>query len=484
MTQKANLKLISIFPGLVLRQELPEYFAFEGPGSALTDIRIGEARLVSLNSFLNRPDGVSEDTLELLKKVQAKIVDNTGTPISEFSLLVEHENDLSWYKRPILKNHTIVGYLYHTNYLDHTAPFDFVVVEAYQSGGHRLVARRRAQLWFPDARIVFSLPANQRHRHPLLLYSESDKLLIDTLQKVRETRNDAYWRIINALSLFNQACASLDTYPDSAVVLMVSAFESLLALPRSAKKDHFGYVLSLLWGQHQKIRGWAEKLYELRSRLVHGAVISDAELLASEYHHYPHVEIAREMFPPMLLLVLDSMGFLVVSVDFKVNALSDALNLIVSNQEKYRMILKQTSNLTYERLKTDRKLYKWLILMIEGLTLTDDSGRKLEGNVLRLVYDIATAWINADLQLFRSQEGKPGYGWVKNHVTLLSEVSSLLVELQKMNWPPRDRLAYTRKWIEFQEAITKLEPIVHAGEKFHFTVAEFLDRCTQHVGAH
>ena len=105
-----------------------------------------------------------------------------------------------------------------------------------------------------------------------------------------------------------QTCA----LPISSIVLLVSAFETLLSLPQSSKRETFSYAISLFWLFNKRIEKWANGLYELRSKIVHGEVLDDVQLFISEDRLCLYIDVAQIMFYNLILLILEGWGHIFI----------------------------------------------------------------------------------------------------------------------------------------------------------------------------
>jgi len=151
--------------------------------------------------------------------------------------------------------------------------------------------------------------------------------------------------------------------------MVCSAFEALLDISdEGGKTKIFSYALKLLWGFNERIAKWATELYQIRSQIVHGAVVGDEKLLASQDRHYPHLEIARRVFIDSLQFILESLGFIVLRVGYKTEAIWEIQNLVMSNKEKIRSFLSNKSNWTYKTFKANIEIFEDFIQLIESYT--------------------------------------------------------------------------------------------------------------------
>ena len=275
----------------------------------------------------------------------------------------------------------------------------------------------------------------------------------------------------------------------TSIVLLVSAFETLLSLPQPSKRETFSYAISLFWLFNKRIEKWADGLYELRSKIVHGEVLDDFQLLIAEDRHCLYIDVAQKMFYNLILLILEGWGYISIKEPgFKKVSTSELLNLIISNKEKVKNILNQKSKLNYKSFLNKKDIYKEFILEIERLTMTDYSARDLIKDLLKIIYNITKDWTREDIiedkNILLSIKNKKQDGklWLEysNFVEQKYEnILNIFEDILKFKNSIKGRLDLDKKLLDLQEEVRQLEPIVHKKNEFRFTLSEFLSRTLQ-----
>ncbi len=109
------------------------------------------------------------------------------------------------------------------------------------------------------------------------LYVTDSRRLSDLLSLVTasSTENE-YVRMIRAMGWYNRGFTSaFNVYEWDRIVWLVTAFETLLNLPKRLKRAAMVSELTLLLGEDERLGKFAKRLYEVRSDIVHGAKIED-----------------------------------------------------------------------------------------------------------------------------------------------------------------------------------------------------------------
>ena len=184
----------------------------------------------------------------------------------------------------------------------------------------------------------YQLPINQDNTTRLAIWKTQEKHILDVLNFLFKNQEPLFKKIINSISLYNAACRIHPYNPNSSIVLIASAFESLLQIPKNAKKDNFAYAFKLLCGLDDRISEWAADLYDSRSHIVHGSVVGKDRLYASKDNHYPHFEIGRDVFNDFLFMILESSGLLNIKDNYKEEIIKELKDKIISNSEKVSVL--------------------------------------------------------------------------------------------------------------------------------------------------
>jgi len=174
----------------------------------------------------------------------------------------------------------------------------------------------------------------------------------------------------------------------------------MFGMPRREKKEIFAYIIQLFWGFEENIRKWAEKLYELRSKIVHGSVVGEEELKPPADRYYSHYEIARKIFDDCLRFALETHGAISIDSKNKSEVKKRLLNLLTSNKEKVKDILRQ--RLPYRSFEAKEYLYAQFVDTIDTLDPEDDSARNLLVPFLQMAFSIVQDWIESDKEQMKS----------------------------------------------------------------------------------
>jgi hypothetical protein len=247
----------------------------------------------------------------------------------------------------------------------------------------------------------YVLPDEQRPYSWFSINAVKDKPIIDALVKVQKQEFGFYEQVLTAITLFNESCRVKPFNESSSIVLITSAFEALLQIPRSEKKRNFGYAFKIHWGYDENIKKWAEDLYELRSHIVHGATVKPDVLLVGTDKHYPHFDIAREIFHDLLLIIFDNKGLLTVDKGNRRQIIANLQSKVISNKQKIKEILSQKERYTYEAFTNDPKIYLDFLQKISTLNIFDQSSEDNIITLLRLIFAIAEKGLDEELREIR-----------------------------------------------------------------------------------
>lgn len=478
MVNDIKLDLITIFPGIRLEtnkwhngDEVPD-------AETLNDISFRRSHIFS---YKLRSSILKQRLLGFIDEMHEKIIDAAGNQLDDYTLIFNANLSVeSIFEPPTSDAQQLLTYLSFVQNMNLWTTLDFIKIAAFHGSGRTIYLNNQRDSWSP--KFNFLLQAEQNHTSKLRINKKNEKVIIDSIEKIASADKQTYERIINAMSLFNESCRISSLSPNSSIILIVSAIESLLDLPRYSKTEHFAHSVKLFWGMDRRIMEWARDLYELRSEIVHGGVVGREKLLASKDKHYSQFNIAREMFHNFLMFIVEEHGFISINRKFKFEVVSKLRNRVISNREKVDSILKQKNKFTYKAFVTNKAFYKEFLGCIEGLTGTDYSA---QGKILRLlgqIFSISNDWIEAERSRIDKikNEDQKYYSELKDHFEFklpkLENIRNLSMEISKMKWSLRTKLNLIQELGKIQEEVRQLEPIVHFKNKYHFTISEFLDR--------
>lgn len=160
-----------------------------------------------------------------------------------------------------------------------------------------------------------------------------DYYLLHLLDKPESSTSQ---RIYAALHWYNAANENgIDQ--SQALLNLAVAFETLLRLPESSKKDRLVDAISLLLGRTERLDEWAEQFYAARSRVAHEGQLIDGYFYASTSGKQKQTS---DLFGSLMLFGRQifqlCVGTVLVGID-----LADRANLqekFVTNNERYQKI--------------------------------------------------------------------------------------------------------------------------------------------------
>ncbi|TPL88807.1 hypothetical protein FJ950_00090 [Mesorhizobium sp. B2-3-14] len=158
-------------------------------------------------------------------------------------------------------------------------------------------------------------------------------LLLDLLEK---PVTSAAQRIYAALHWYNAANEHMLDRSQEVLNLAI-AFETLLRLPESSKKERLVDAISLLLGRTERLNDWADQFYAARSRVAHEGQVGDG------YFYAPIAGKQRQPSDGFGSLMLFGrqifqlcVGTLLVGIDLAERA--DLQEKFVTNNERYQKI--------------------------------------------------------------------------------------------------------------------------------------------------
>lgn len=469
-----EIDLLTVFPGIVRgtqeggrRKEVEDtnvcdYITFKG------------ARIIFYRNLQWNPGILARRYWDYIDEIDSAIVDSKGNRLTDYTIILDRGIESEALEPPTSDAQQLVSYFSYLQHLDRWISLGFIKVLCFPPKGRMMYLNNQIEFW-PEERSL-TLPVREMGVGPLRI-GKHEKSLMDILSAISDKRLDTYKRLINAMALFNESCRINAFSPNSSIVLITSAFEGLLDLPRYSKKENFGYALKILWGFDRRIEKWATELYALRSQIVHGDVAAGERLLASKDRHYPHFKIAREMFHSCLLFILESHGTLIVDKRLKFEVIRQLRNYVVSNKEKIDKLVSQRKRFSYQAFVNKKGLYKEFLVRVEELTSTDYSGRDIIPGLLELILRIARDWIEAEMKQSRTLVSGKGDEYLEFTKERFGNILKLFDDIERAKWSLKGRLEKKEKMRVLKKEVNQLERVFHRKEEFKFTVSEFLDRC-------
>ena len=149
-------------------------------------------------------------------------------------------------------------------------------------------------------------------------------------------------RAFRAVRWFNRANSEHRDEAESFICLAV-ALETLLRLPRDAKKNRFVDAVALLLGRVPRLDGWAAQFYEARSRAVHGGSVgptafiplSNSNKQTGRTEYQSLLAYGREVFQLCLGTILTGASL---------SSRADLKAKLISNSERYADVCKTLSD--------------------------------------------------------------------------------------------------------------------------------------------
>lgn len=227
----------------------------------------------------------------------------------------------------------------------------------------------------------------QDHRGLVILSHKRNVWILQYLESIRRKKPARYQHVINAIRLFNRANEIQYSSPESGIVLLVSAYESLLEIPRNSKCDNFMNAMKYTWCFDENVAEWAGKLYETRSKIVHGESLSDDELYPTKEKHYNHYALASEIFYPTIVKMADSIGIIRLHQKYKFEMEEEVLGKMIPNKVKMKKLMK-SSMYNARALMKNRELYNGFVCDLKRISGLDFSGRELQSGFAKAMLQI------------------------------------------------------------------------------------------------
>lgn len=500
-----KIDLINIYPGIVLEtQKTVLGEPIKGKDGSITRrynklvidpqlkdyLKIDNSIILSYKKIQNTPRLISKEIREKLNKVQSLIYDAELHNLDDFTIIITKDVNIEVYNEPKVTNfqHFLTFFVNLNNFEDRITK-DCINISSIPKYGYTLCLNNNKQIDFP--KYLYILPQTKNSIIKIKLWKSGEIRFLKTLNKIYQKDKSRFNRIVNAITLYNESFRLNKFNKRASIVLLVSAFETLLSLPRSSKKETFSYAISLFWLFNERIKKWADGLYELRSKIVHGEILEDSQLLIAEDRHCLYIDIAQKMFYNLILLILEGWGYIFIKEhEFKKVSTSELVDLIISNKEKVKKILNQKSKFSYKVFLKKKDIYKEFILEIERLTMTDYSARDLIKDLLKVIYNITKDWIKGNIRedknislLIKNKKNEDKL-WLEycNFIEQkYTNILNIFEDILRSKNSIKGRLNLDEKLLDLNEEIRQLEPIIHKKNEFRFTLPEFLSRTLQSI---
>lgn len=467
------MKLITIFPSIRFENERIYPKIGKKDKSLLEFFSFKDSLILSSNIISELKRKIPKKIRDEIESVSDQIIDSCGSKISEYSIIYDKKVKTEQFK-PINTDATqIFNYFAYVKNLDHHNSLDFIKIKFFDSGMVKISINNEDE-GLTDKYLYMTLQP-QGYYFPIYFNLDTDFVIVQTLEYLSKKEQALYKQILTSINLFNQACRISYFSQNSAIVLITSAFEALLQIPRSAKRDNFSYAFKLFWGFNQRIEDWAAQLYELRNQIVHGAFVEDKKLFVSSYEHYQHFNIGREIFHSSLLMLLDIKGVIRIDNEFRHEETRNLLNKIKSNKEKVDNILKAKKVYNYKSFTKNKKLYKEFIQKIEGLTSIDYSAGKNIYDVINIVCKILKDWTTKLIEDEKIKSSPNKYS--ASQIEKWQSIQLFVDEINSISWDDISKYKIEDLLNQIKEELRKLYPVVHKKNEYKFNLSEFGTRC-------
>lgn len=346
--------------------------------------------ICSYSRFQAEPAVLDEGVERHLVDIAGRLVDAYGQALDDFTLVLDRDPVWDHEVGPRSAAAEVIRFLAHINHLDLWAETAAVHIHAFGKARDVFVDGQLSH-W---GKHIFMAPQEQHHLKRLPLREDFELPLLGALARLSSTAPERFRRVVTALELFNGACRSEAGDKRVAIVLVTSALEALLGLPRQAKGVSFSYAVKALWGLDERLGAWARELYGCRSSVVHGDPHKAGDLLVGDYGHASHLRVARIVFEESLAALLESAGLLDFrDHDHRRSTAKRIKNLVVPNREKLRRILDEKDRFLAESLRQNEDLRAELLEALETLTPFDMSGSDQIPGVMRLLIGVEDQWL-------------------------------------------------------------------------------------------
>lgn len=469
-----KIDLITIFPGIVFethrwngRKEVKDPNTYD-------EITFNNSYIVSYKKFHSVSKNFEKIHIKHIEEIHKRIIDSKGNQLKDYTIILDKNID-KFLEVPTQDSQQLITYFSYLQDINCYINKEFIKILCNKRGGRSFYINNQHEYF--DQKYSFVVTNEPSHGWKIKIHKKGEKVLMDTLSAISNNDTKKYKRLINAISLFNESCRINQFNPNSSIVLMVSAFESLLNIPRGSKKSTFAYAMKMFWGFDEIIEEWAKNLYALRSQIVHGDVVEGEKLMASQDRHYPHFKIAKEIFHDCLLFILESYGYITVITKYKSEVINNLRNKVISNKEKAERILTNKKKYSYKAFLKKKDLYEDFILKLEDLTIGDNSAQSIMINIRNIIFDIAENWIKAEKGKTYKNLNDKQKEYLKYKNKKYDDILIIIDNIKKGKVKPKDIFGQYGNVMELEKEVRKLEPVSHSKDVFNFTIPEFLSRC-------
>lgn len=475
MSGKTQSDLITIFPRIILETDKFEY-GKEIPDKRLKSFFKFNNCIVCSYSYLQKhPKTFNKLTRLRIDKVRNQILDKDKNIISDFTLIVEKNVDIS---TATGHGENLLLFFGNQTYLN-IIPDTIKVISYHKYGRELLINDER--IMSLDKEILYTVPTDD-YKNKIRIW-EGDLILVKCIEKLDQSKPNTKMtidRLFNALTLFNQSIKISYTNPKASIVLMVSAFESILELPRQSKTENFVQSIKLILNFNTYIENWAREIYDLRSNIVHGEPKDNSCLLIGNYKHNKHLEIAQEAFRLCFYKILEKHRILAVGRKYEWDKVKELTNKIVPNKDKVDRIIK-SKKFSYKSFQKNKKIYIEFINNLEALTATDYSASKEFPLLLKLIISICKEWSAIELANIKAKMPTVTdprlKDYFKFYIKTLNKIVKKLNEIKRNKLVSfKDKRLYDNQRIELTKLNNSLHPIFHPKTEYMMTLSEFIDR--------
>lgn len=478
--QETGIDLLTIFPSVRLETTSWENGKRKPDPNLQDHFFFNKSEIFSFSRLQSNPELLDDRRRTYVEELRPQLVDSEGEQLGDFTIVYDKRVNLEGLEVPNSDGQHILCYLALCENLDHYVSLDFIKIVCYSEGGRRIERNNMHELLTMKYKYV--LHAQESYIYNKLTVSRQlEEVTLKSLEALAKEDFGFYRRVMTAITLFNESCRIHAFSANSAIVLITSAFEALLHIPRSPKKHSFSYAFKLFWGFNERVERWASDLYELRNRIVHGAVVESGQLYASEDRHYPHFKIARGIFNDSLLLILESKGFLRLDEGHRLEVMKQLWNKVISNKEKVRAILERKDRFTYEAFCRERKLYEEFLRRMESLTVVDYSAKESIKKLLDLVFSVMERWMSRESEKKQETSNEDFKRYLEYRNKRYEELVELLNAAKTIPWTLHGRFEVEKRLRSILDVLRELEPIWHRPDEFKFTLSEFGERCLRAV---
>lgn len=174
--------------------------------------------------------------------------------------------------------------------------------------------------------------------HQVVGPNSIDQQLLTALLQCSSSDRDEDNRIMRAINWVNQSRTDTESVSDHARYLLVAtAFEALLDTPDTNIRQYFIKTIQFLLGSSDELKKWADKFYQLRSKIIHGVALP--ELRYGTYKHSSILTLADIIFRQCLIRKLGLLNYWEDNVAEQVRR-EDVRRYLISNKERFSEVCK------------------------------------------------------------------------------------------------------------------------------------------------